>query len=258
MRSGSIRERVIDRINGLRKKSAAPLKILDIGGGFYPFAQATHIVDLVTYEQFEKIYSSKMYNKAGIWGGEKPQFSESTWVVHDISSGTQLPFPDKYFDFCVCCHLLEDLINPFQAIAELNRVAKAGYIETPSKEYECTRGIDGVLGRLYTGFNHHFWMFTIAGDQLVIEPKYSFISSSSCFQFPGRYRRKWEKANTDIVSYYWENRIEYRFPEMSLFNDLRMKQIHYIRQKGCYRLSMLFMDAYNYLKKLRNRVKFGL
>jgi ubiquinone/menaquinone biosynthesis C-methylase UbiE len=43
-----------------------------------------------------------------------------------------LPYEDKEFDFVYCRHVLEDLIYPFRVIKEMQRVAKAGYIETPS------------------------------------------------------------------------------------------------------------------------------
>ncbi|UCE39033.1 MAG: methyltransferase domain-containing protein, partial [Thermoplasmata archaeon] len=43
-----------------------------------------------------------------------------------------LPFKDKEFDFVYCSHVLEHVVNPEKACNELMRVAKRGYIETPT------------------------------------------------------------------------------------------------------------------------------
>ncbi len=41
------------------------------------------------------------------------------------------PFPDKYFDFLICSHVLEHLNDPVQTCREFSRIAKQGYIEVP-------------------------------------------------------------------------------------------------------------------------------
>ena len=42
-----------------------------------------------------------------------------------------MPFDDKVFDYAICSHVLEHVERPDAVIAELSRVAKAGYIEVP-------------------------------------------------------------------------------------------------------------------------------
>jgi len=44
----------------------------------------------------------------------------------------RMPFADKEFDFAYCSHVLEHVEDPAAACKELMRIAKRGYIETPS------------------------------------------------------------------------------------------------------------------------------
>jgi hypothetical protein len=65
-----------------------------------------------------------------------------------------LPFADKSFDFVYCRHTVEDMHNPFLLCSEMQRVAKAGYVETPSPISELCRGIDGGSPS-WRGYVHH-------------------------------------------------------------------------------------------------------
>lgn len=47
-----------------------------------------------------------------------------------------LPFRDKSFDFVIASHVLEHTDDPDKFLSELQRVAKAGYIETPDAFFE--------------------------------------------------------------------------------------------------------------------------
>ena len=47
-----------------------------------------------------------------------------------------LPFRNKVFDFVIAAHVLEHVENPVQFLSELQRVAKAGYIEVPNVVFE--------------------------------------------------------------------------------------------------------------------------
>jgi hypothetical protein len=68
------------------------------------------------------------------------------------------PFADRQFDFASCTHVLEDLRDPLWVCSELQRVAKAGYIETPSRIVEQSRGVEHPL---YAGFYHHRWLVSV-------------------------------------------------------------------------------------------------
>ncbi len=92
----------------------------------------------------------------------QPRFSEQSWTQTDLCSRLW-PYPDNYFDFAVCSHLLEDVRDPLAVLREISRVSRAGYIETPSRACEIfvrTRypHLTRWLGRkLDVGFAHHRW-----------------------------------------------------------------------------------------------------
>ncbi len=59
----------------------------------------------------------------------------ATWVQTDICA-TPWPYPDKYFEFAFCSHVLEDVRDPLAVLREISRVSRGGYIETPSRARE--------------------------------------------------------------------------------------------------------------------------
>jgi SAM-dependent methyltransferase len=91
-------------------------KVLEVGGGHNPHPQAQVVVD--------KYADSNFHRSGDIKVLEKQTFMEA--------DGENLPFKDKEFDYVICCHVLEHAENPEKFLAEQFRVAKRGYIETPS------------------------------------------------------------------------------------------------------------------------------
>lgn len=53
-----------------------------------------------------------------------------------LADACAMPFKDGAFDYVIAFHVLEHVEQPERFIAELMRVAKAGYIETPNAIYE--------------------------------------------------------------------------------------------------------------------------
>jgi len=115
--------------------------LLDVGGWAAPLARADWVIDLMPYE------TRGLYGQAT---GER--FSADTWVQHDVC--TPWPFADGQFDFAVCSHTLEDIRDPVFACRELQRVAKAGYVEVPSRVEEHMAGMNGP----WAGWAHHHWV----------------------------------------------------------------------------------------------------
>lgn len=92
-------------------------RILEIGGGHDPYAGVTHAVDKFPNDDGQR--AGAMFVARGV------EFREG-----DLEA---IPYPDEpKFDFVYLSHVLEHAPNPERAIAELVRVAKAGYVETPS------------------------------------------------------------------------------------------------------------------------------
>ncbi|SRR5215203_111210 len=91
-------------------------KVLEVGGGHNPHPRANVVVD--------KYVDSNFHRSGDIRVLKNQKFLNA--------DGEDLPFADKEFDFCICCHVLEHVENPVKFLQEQFRVAKRGYIETPS------------------------------------------------------------------------------------------------------------------------------
>lgn len=126
-------------------------RVLEIGPGNIPFSKATHFVDCNT--------------------------TLPNSIVLDLDT-EQLPYDTLEFDFVYSRHVLEDIQNPDYAFNELIRIARSGYIETPSPLVECTKNVDGtVYANLYCGYIHHRYLVWTESDTntLCFLPKYPII-----------------------------------------------------------------------------------
>lgn len=122
--------------------------VLEIGPGLVPFKKATHTLGLEKDKNVEII---------------------------DIDN-TPLPYPDKFFDFVYIRHVLEDIQNPDFVFKELIRVAKKGYIETPSPIVELSNGAESPD---YKGYIHHRYIVWTKDNTLNFIPKYPIIERYS-------------------------------------------------------------------------------
>jgi len=93
-------------------------RVLDVGSGNGPTPAADVLCDRFVCDDTERVAPLKL---------DRP------FVCGDVHD---LPFADSAFDFVYCSHLLEHTIDPTRAIAELQRVARGGYIEVPSEYLE--------------------------------------------------------------------------------------------------------------------------
>jgi ubiquinone/menaquinone biosynthesis C-methylase UbiE len=115
--------------------------VLDVGSGHYPFPHATIL--------------SELYLGPNRHRTEEAVRDGRPFVVFDIHA---MPFRDHSVDFAYCSHVLEHVEDPARACAELVRVARDGYIETP------TLGKD-VLFAWAEG--RHRWHVVAIGERLV-------------------------------------------------------------------------------------------
>lgn len=120
-------------------------KVLDVGSGNVPFHAATHLADLAVDDD--------EYGRAGV----PFKHVEGKPVYRcDIE---QLPFGDKEFDFVYCSHVLEHVHHPERACRELMRVARRGYIETPSPAKDLWLDTAAI--------SHHRWAVEVVDGKLV-------------------------------------------------------------------------------------------
>ncbi len=147
-------------------------RVLDIGGGQEVFPRANVVLDILPYEE----------RLPGPLSSQAEAFTSDDWIIGDICAPEiWAKFRDREFDFVLCSHTLEDLRDPLFVCAQMIRVGKAGYIETPSRLYECAR----VNPRdRYSGWVHHRWIVDVIDNTIVFTPKmawthmFDFISDA--------------------------------------------------------------------------------
>lgn len=171
--------------------------VLDVGAGARPFERADWVIDLMPY------------GERGLYGPlpdpESERFGEETWVLRDICDREPWPFTDDQFDFAICSHTLEDVRDPIWVCSELVRVAKAGYIEVPSRLEEQSYGWQGP----WTGWSHHRWLIDIDGDAVDFVFKPAMVHGRESDRFPPGVR--WELSERERVQWlFWEGSFRFR------------------------------------------------
>jgi hypothetical protein len=147
-------------------------QVLDVGGWASPFPRADWVLDLMPYES------------RGLYGYDhdsaEERFGPETWIVRDICDREPWPFEDRRFDFVVCSHTLEDVRDPVWVCSELIRVARAGYIEVPSRLEEQIRELQGP----WVGRDHHRWLCDVHDDGIDFVCKSHRTNGSRDGSFP--------------------------------------------------------------------------
>jgi hypothetical protein len=164
-------------------------KVLDVGGASGPLTRADHVIDIVPYEAVQFTNSR---------GAGQHRFDKESYTQFDICSRKEWPFADKSFDYVVCSHVLEDIRDPLWVCSELIRVSKAGYIETPSRLYESTFGLE-VKG--LAGAAHHRWVVELIDSKLRFTFKYFHIHKPQI----NKQRKNFSKGSLSILGAEWEN-----------------------------------------------------
>lgn len=131
----------------------ADAKVVDVGGGAAPFPRADYVIDAMPFEKLGTGSDGNIHHKLGI----EPKYSEERWIQTDLCDRQPWPIEDKSFDFAICSHLLEDIRDPIWVCSELKRIAKAGYIESPSRVVEQSKGVENPR---HAGYYHHRWLIT--------------------------------------------------------------------------------------------------
>jgi len=91
--------------------------VIDIGSGNLPNPRADVTCDFID-EDLERSDDLKI-DRPFVWANIE-----------------KLPFRDRIFDYSITSHVLEHVDNPKEALEEIQRISKGGYIETPNAFYE--------------------------------------------------------------------------------------------------------------------------
>ena len=109
--------------------------VLEVGSGDSPCPRSDVLFDL-TLSNHERVGGRTVNDRPLVLG-----------------LAERLPFRDKAFDFVIAFHILEHSPDPRAFLEELQRVASAGYIETPS--FWAERLIPMEMHRLEVGMDVH-------------------------------------------------------------------------------------------------------
>lgn len=172
-------------VNWLANRLPANALVLEIGPGYVPFPRATTFVDY----------------------RELPQLPKDRVFSIDMND-TALPFADKSFDFIYCRHVIEDMYDPFMLLKEMDRVGKAGYIETPSPMAELGRGVDGSSPP-FRGYHHHRNICWVYEGELRLIAKYPIIEY---IRFTEEDITGWLREGPKLWNtyYLWEDKIRFK------------------------------------------------
>ena len=225
--------------------------VLDVGGWACPFNRAQWIIDAEPYET-RGYY--RTFGGPAAQGGEREWFSAATWVQRDICERTPWPFADRQFDFAICSHTLEDVRDPLWVCAELMRVAKRGYLEVPSREWESCRGVEM---RGMVGMSHHRWLVEIDGGSVRFVPKYHVIHSHWRYSLPYSHLRALPPERT-VAWLWWEGRFDCRETVTHGTHNQARELEQYVESVRPYRPWQLQVDALQRrflpLERIRNRL----
>lgn len=180
--------------------------VLDVGGWGQPFARADYVLDLFPYEtRGLASHGIGILPVTCVYPEPLPgeRFRKETWMIHDICSVKPFPFPDKMFDFAICAHTLEDVRDPLRACAEIIRVSRAGYIETPSRIGE------SILWEGMIGAAHHRWLIEAVGNRLEFRMKHYFLHTSHKFYISPSFARKIPFEQRHLC-FFWHDAFEYQ------------------------------------------------
>ena len=127
-------------------------RIIEVGGGHNPHPRSNVVVDKYVDSNYHRSGDLKVY--------KNQQFL--------CADGENLPFEDKSFDYAICCQVIEHVEDPIKFSKEQARVAKAGYMETPS-----------LIGEYLAPKESHKWVILEIDEKIVMyeKDKVGFTSS---------------------------------------------------------------------------------
>ncbi len=122
--------------------------VLEIGPGSHPHPRSDVLL--------EKIFENKKIAKRQ--RGLTPEIKTDKKIIY--YDGGKFPFSDKEFDYVICSHVIEHVIDVELFLEELFRIAKKGYLEYPLVYYDY----------IYN-FAEHVTFLKYSNDTLYYSPK---------------------------------------------------------------------------------------
>ena len=162
-------------------KENSNLKILDLGCTHVNYwEEANHFADIVDYSDF---------------------FKKKKFPFTQIPPSGKLPFKDKEFDYIILSHVMEHVPNLLEFKNEIERIAKSGYIELPTKLN------DNLVFGCDEEFLGHKWWFEFDDDnqQLLYTKKVDAVEKFLSVAQIWRFQKFYE--DSFLLQFYWEGSI---------------------------------------------------
>lgn len=119
-------------------------RVLEVGSGHNPSYRSNLIVERYIDSNYHRCGDVKIYPHQQIIN----------------ANGEEMPFKDREFDYVICNQVLEHTDDPKKFLKEQFRVAKRGYIETPS-----------LLGEFLFPKKSHKWIILEIDNKLILFEK---------------------------------------------------------------------------------------
>lgn len=166
--------------------------VLDVGSGGFPHSTA----DVLIERFLDDIQNHRSHNKL---------VRDRPLVCADV---TALPFRQNAFDYIICNHVIEHVEDAGQAVRELSRVGKRGYVNVPSEFWEFIAPSPA-----------HRWVCAYKDGTLLLKPKraqhdlglqmyggvFHFFQAHSDFR-----RLSLRRPDLFSVAFEWQDSIRYR------------------------------------------------
>jgi hypothetical protein len=205
-------------VERIERTLPADALVLDVGGWARPLARADWVLDLMPYET---------RGSYGLDGTPPERFSVQTWVRRDVCDREPWPFEDGRFDFAVCSHTLEDVRDPVWVCSELVRVARAGYVEVPSRLEEQSFGVHGP----WVGWSHHHWLVDVGPGSVELVFKPHVIHARESDHFPAGFHETLS-AEERVQTLWWEGGFEFRERVMTSAEELDPYLAGFVAEHG--------------------------
>lgn len=176
--------------------------VIDVGGGMAPFPRADWIIDALPFDQRGQLLRGRQADRPH-------RFCRETWIQCDLCSRQPWPLADKQFDYAICAHVLEDVRDPIWVCAEISRIAKAGYVDVPSRVVEQSTGIEHPR---MAGYYHHRWLVSVRDQRLEfrMKPHLLHVTRDAIVARTGPWRTI--SPRYDITVLYWQDELPCREP----------------------------------------------
>ena len=190
--------------------------VLDVGSGDKPHWRADVLLDRYPDDEFG-------VQRSGATAARTPR------PLFDADAGA-MPFADKVFDYVICSHMLEHVLDPAAAMREMMRVSHAGYIELPVAS--SARILD---------FPSHLWWCSVRDGVLIFDAKtaLAFNSEIDAWARDERVRQDLEKLfakhlTSRLITYSWQESFSFEVhgaPTAELLAEVeRLGEQHHPRE----------------------------